>query len=283
MMFMPRAHRGDQDARIAQVSSQPAIYPPPPDDALERRPAIVSSTSVAVSSGRSPRGTATTAEPRCSSTTSSGIGSISIRPSRTRNRTRVPGRNCVASRTALGTTRRPALSMVVSMVEKMPFQVPWGKPHAPPETDTTAGRVRWGSRSKKSAISDISGGSRGQRTGSWPSAYQGPFRFVPHSTWRGEHHVKASDRPAGRCSALTATHVVASGGVGPGCRRIRWRIWTLAGEWVRRRARRGQARRKSTATARNVSQRPLRSANPAIQRASPELPVTTTVTPADLG
>lgn len=51
------------------------------------------------------------------------------RGARNRKRTRVPGARWLASRTALGTTSRPALSMVVSMVMSMPFFVVSGKCH----------------------------------------------------------------------------------------------------------------------------------------------------------
>ena len=127
MVFVPRTDRRDESAGIAEVSSHSPSSRSLADEALARMSLVVFSTSAAVKTGRSPRGTATTVDPRGSSVTSSGTGSITIRPARTRNRTRVPGRSRLASRTALGTTRRPALSMVVSMVGIMVFSVPSGK------------------------------------------------------------------------------------------------------------------------------------------------------------
>ena len=92
MVFVPGTDRRDEGVGIAEVSSHPAASRSLVDEAPARRLAIVSSTSADVNTARPSRGTATTAEPRCSSDTSNGTGSISIRPARTRNLTRVPGR-----------------------------------------------------------------------------------------------------------------------------------------------------------------------------------------------
>ena len=91
MVFVPGTHRRYEHAGIAEVAGH---------GAASRSLAAAAKTACPF------RGTATTTEPRRSSDTSIGTGSISISPSRTRNRTRAPGIKWLASRTALGTTSR---------------------------------------------------------------------------------------------------------------------------------------------------------------------------------
>ena len=75
----------------------------------------VSSTIPVVSGGTGFRGTATSKRPRRFSWTSSGAGSISMRPSRVRTSRDIPGLMPASRRISIGMTRRPAESMVVFM------------------------------------------------------------------------------------------------------------------------------------------------------------------------
>jgi len=80
MVFVPRADGRHEGAGIAEVSGHRASCHSLADEEPERRLADVASTSAAVNTGRPSRGTATTVEPRRSSETFSGTGSISTRP-----------------------------------------------------------------------------------------------------------------------------------------------------------------------------------------------------------
>ena len=80
----------------------------------------VRSTALALSRATFRAGLATRSRPWRSIVTGSGCGSISSTPSRQRTSRGVPGSSSASRRMSLGMTRRPALSMVVSMVLIIP-------------------------------------------------------------------------------------------------------------------------------------------------------------------
>src|SRR6266508_2606320 len=115
VMSMPGADNRHEAARVEKIRTHSSSAMP-----RRRSWSSVLPTVSSVKGETRLRGTATVSLPRFTSRTSSGAGSISIRPSATRIVSSEPGEIPASSRILLGTTSRPARSMVVLMVSNLP-------------------------------------------------------------------------------------------------------------------------------------------------------------------
>lgn len=115
----PRLARACRDEGVVDRAATDPCVP-----ARRRSRSSVSPTASGVRGATRLRRTAMVSDPRLTSRTSSGAGSISMRPSATPTVRAEPGGIPAASRIFLGTTSLPARSMVVFIAVRLPLSGP---------------------------------------------------------------------------------------------------------------------------------------------------------------